>query len=308
MILNIRFLRLFGICCLVLGAFLLGGCGERMESTKYYYNPTWTTNGNIVAIVGLQSTRKDWLGQSLGSTYTESLKTLTAAGTGETFIYDVTGAPPYYMSVSPSRNYVGYMDGLNNGSFSKVILHNLSLEAYSGATRVELLFDPRLISFDWSSNGNRLVYCTTNEVRIRDWNDFIGSTDTLVIAQNGLEFIAWKYGNMIAFTYTDTSGNHLSLIYPDGSGRLDLAVAASVTKPSINPANTFEVYGLAGGSYCLVTYNAASPATTEVKANCRANTPRLDPTGAKALYNKVGEQSGLYTLDLTSQIETEVIK
>jgi hypothetical protein len=285
-----------GVCTL---AFILASCGERQDTTKYYYSPSWLRDGGVVFTSGLQSIRKDAIGTQLGSSYTESVSTVDATGAGETFLFDVTGAPPYSASCSPAADYLAYLDDLRSNLFHRIVVRNIAGGAHSGLDQVELAFNPGIRSFDWAPDGQRLVYCTTGEVRTikRD-----GSGDTLVIAANDLSFVTWKYADRIAFVH----GGILSLIYSDGSGQLDLAAAASVDKPQISSANTSEVYGLAGGSYCKVNVDAGTPATSEILAACKGDLPRLSPAADKAIYSKLGEQTGIYALDLTAKTETKI--
>lgn len=293
--------------CLGFGILILSGCGEKTESTSYYYKPAWTADGKVALVKGVQSVRKDAIGTQLGSTYTESLITMTSAGASETFIFDVTGTPPWSPSCSPNRNYAAYMDDKRGDYYGKIIIRNISTEAYTGMNEVILLFSTnRIRSFDWSSNGNQIVYCTSQEVHIRDWNDYLGATDALVTAEANLQFVSWRYGSRIAFVHG--SPEVLSLINSDGSGRLDLSASASVDIPQISSANTFEVYGISGGSYCVVDTSAGTPATTEVYANFKGSLPRLSSDASKVVYDKVGEDSGIYVLDLsvTPKVETKI--
>lgn len=296
----------FALCTLSF-ALVLAGCGERYESTVYYYSPTWARDGKIVFIHGLQSVKKDALGTQTGSTYTEAVMSMTSAGASEALLFDTTGTPPYQMSCSPSRDYVAYLDNLNSGLFGKVVIRNISpTSPHTGLEKIELLFSPGIKAFDWSDDGNKIVYCTTQEVRIRDWNDYTGTTDALVTAESNLEFVSWRYGTRIAFVRTSGSDKVLSLIYSSGAGRLNLSAAASVDKPSVSASNTNEVFGIAGGSYCKVDTSAASPATTEVFANFKGQLPRLAPAADKAVYGKTGETSGIYLLDIAAKTETQV--
>jgi hypothetical protein len=292
--------------CLGFGILLLSGCGERSESTSYYYKPDWTADGKIILVKGLQSIRKDAIGTQLGSTYTESLVTMTSAGASETFIFDVTDTPPWAPSCSPNRNYLAYMDDKRGDYYGKIVVRNVSTEAYTGMNEVVLLFSTnRIKSFDWSSDGNKIVYCTSQEVRIRDWNDYLGATDVRVTAEADLQFVSWKYGDRIAFVHGSPAV--LSLIYLDGT-RSDLSAAASVNLPQISSANTFEVYGIAGGSYCVVDTSAGTPATAEVYANFKGALPRISAAADKVVYDKVGEESGIYILDLsvTPKVENKI--
>lgn len=151
----------------------------------------------------------------------------------------------------------------------------------------------------------KLVYCTTQEVHTVNFN---GTGDVLVTAEANLESVTWRYGGRIAFVHSTAAGKVLSLIYPDKSGRADKAVNASVDKPQISSLDTNEVYGIAGGSYCKVNVNAATPATAEVYANFKGDLPRLSPAADKVVYSKTNENSGIYVLDLsvTPKVESKI--
>jgi hypothetical protein len=282
---------------------LIAGCGERQENTLYYYGPSWTRAGDVVLIKGLQTVRKDVIGTQLGSSYTESLISMTAAGASESLLLDVTGNPPYGMSAAPAGDYVVYLDGLRSGSFSKAVIINIAAGVHTGLDKVELAFDPGIKSVDWSSDAKKLVYCTTAEVRTVNLD---GTGDTLVTAEANLSFVAWKNGTRIAFVHTSGADTLLSLIQADGTGRIDLPAVGSVDKPQIDPNNPNIVWGLSGTSYCSTNVSALTPATAETMANCKADLPRLNQAGDSVIYDKVGEQSGVYLLSLTTKAETKI--
>ncbi len=276
--LKIGALVLFAVCCL----FFTIACSSQSTTTFYNYSPSWTRDAKVVFVAGSQTT---------GQTYQENIKTVYATGTGESSSFkDVSDASAYQMSCSPQRDYVAYMTDLSNSAYRKLVIHNISAESHTGAENVEIIFSPRIKSFDWSANGNQLVYCTTNEVRVRDWNDYTGATDTLVTAESSLTFVAWQYGGRIAFVHNSL----LSLIYADGSGRLDLSSALSVDKPQISSANTLEVYGLVGTTYVKVDTSALT--STEVKTSFSGDLPRLSPAADRIVYSKTGTDSGIYIL------------
>jgi hypothetical protein len=283
-------------------AGLLASCGERQENNYYYYSPGWTRDGKVIFVGALESIRKDFLGSRLGYSYSEWVKTIYPSGSGESSVlFDVTGDPAYQMSCSPTGDYVAYLGGLSGGLYSKIVIQNIASGQHTGLEKIELLV-PGLKAFDWSSGGTQLVYCTTQEVHVRNWNDYTGATDTLVTAESLLTYVSWRYGNQIAFVHDSL----LSLINADGSGRLDLAAAASVNLPQILSTSTREVYGLSGGSYCSVDTSAAAPATTEVKSSFTGVSPKISPDGTQIVYDKAGESSGIYLLDLSSAVETKL--
>jgi len=293
------------LACLLLVASLLVGCGERVEYTRYYFSPSWTNAGKVIFVAGLQSVSKDILNSQLGSSYSQYVATIYPSGTGESSsLFNTTAATPYYMSCSPTRNYVAYMDELQSGLFGKVVIRNISIEAYTGMKDVEINFSSKIKSFDWSNDGNKIVYCTTTEVRIRDWNDFTESSDTLVTAESNLSFVSWKYGNKIAFVYTSGSDKLLSLISAEGSARVDLAAASSVDKPQISSSNTNEVYGVVGDTFVKVNVNTGT--TTEVASSFTGETPYLSPSADKVVYSKSGESSGIYYMDVATGTETKI--
>ena len=296
------------VSCLLLVVSLISGCGERTESTRYYYSPSWTKDGKIIAIGASQVVNRDVLGSQLGSTYTEYVFTIYPSGTGESSsLFDATGAPPYYMSCSPNRGYVAYLDELRNGLFDKITIRSISAESSTIMEEFVLNFDNPIKSFDWSSDGDQIVYCTTQEVRLRNWNDFVGA-DTLVTAESNLSFVSWQYGGRIAFVSSPASVETLSLIYSDGSGRLDLTGEAFVDLPQISSSNTNEVFGKVRASYCKVDISVVPPTTSEVKTSFTGVLPRLSPDATQIVYSKTGETSGIYVyvMDVTPEAETEI--
>jgi len=290
-----------GIVILMLG-LVVAGCGERTENASYYYGPAWTNGGKVIFTKTLQSTRKDFLGSQLGSSYTDSVMTMTAAGADESFLFDVTGAPPWEMSNSPANDYVAYLGNLENGLFGKIIIRNIAAGAHSGLEKVELIFPSGIKSFDWSDDGKKLVYCTSQEIHTIKID---GTGDSIVTTQAKLEFVTWKYGSKIAFVYTSGANKILSLISENGTGRNNLSASASVDMPQISSADTDIIYGIAGGSYCSVDVSAGTPATVEVLSNFKGELPRLSPDASKVAYSKTGEQSGVYVLDLSVTPKTE---
>ena len=299
---------LFRIVLLVSVVMLVfvGACGERTESSRYYYSPSWTRLGQVVFLGGTENIRKDALGSRLGSAYYESIQTIYAEGTSESAaIYDVTSATPYAMVCAPVGDYVAYMREPRLSTYGKIAIRSLSSEAYTGMTRTEIDFTPRINAFDWSNDALKLVFCTSTEIKTIDID---GSNETLVTAEADLEFVSWQYGSRIAFV-RDVSGTKLlSLINSDGSGRLDMGAGASVSYPQVSPTNTNEVYGVFGSSYCKVDVSAATPATTEVLAVFSGSVPRLSPDGTRVIYDKAAETTGIYVLgDVTgSPTETQV--
>ena len=288
----------FGI--LIFG-FILSSCSEIIESRYFYYSPSWTRDGKIIFIKGLQSTKKSATGSQLSSTYTQTLMTMSAAGTNETVLFDVTDAIPYSVSYTPTADYIAYLDGLRNGLFSKIVVKNIGAPPHTGLENAELLFSPGIVSFDWSNDGTRFVYCTTNEVRLININ---GTGDSLITGETDLSYVTWKYGTKIAFVHTAGANTILSLINSDGTGRVDLSPAAAVDKPQISSVNNNIIYGLAGGSYCSVDLSAGTPGTTEVSGNFSGNLPFLSPDGSAAVYSKTGQESGIYLLNISTEVES----
>lgn len=296
--------KLLIVSCLLLIVGLLAGCGERTETTYYYYSPSWVRDGKVILTGATQSVRKDYLGSQLGSTYTEYVMTIYPSGTGESAsLFDVTGEPPYGLTYSPTTDYIAYMADLRSGLYSKIVIRNISSGTHTGLEKVELLFSPGIKSFDWSNDGTKLAYCTTQEVRIIDID---GNNDTLVTAEANLESIAWKYGGLIAFVRSSGSNKILTMIYSDGTGRVDLTALASVDLPQISSTNINEVFGKAGSSLSKVDVRAGTPATTEVKASFAGVLPRLSPDVTRVTYSKSGETSGVYVLVIATGVETKI--
>jgi hypothetical protein len=281
--------------------FSLVGCGERIESTSYYYGPSWTKDGDIIYIYGLQSIRKDAIGTQLSATYTETVMTMNVQGSNETTLFSVDTSP-WMLSCSPSREYVGYLEEKVGDSFYKLVIRSTSLEAGRRMEKNVTLFSPeRVRAFDWSPNGDKLVYCTSSEVRVRNWNEYNGASDQLVTAESDVKFVSWKYGNLIAFTYG--SPEALSLISEDGLTRKDLPGLA-VSYPQILPTDTNIIYGINESKLCKVT---VSPATSEVVVeNFKGNLPQISPDGKYLVYDKEDETSGIYLLNLNTRVETKV--
>ena len=220
-------------------------------------------------------------------------------------MFDVSDATSYAMSCSPTTevDHVAYLDDLRSGLYRKIVIRNIAAGQHSGLEKVELVFSPGIKSFDWSNDGTKLVYCTTQEVRTVDID---GGNDALITAEANLEFVAWKYGGNIAFVSSQSAGKVLSLIDPNTKARTDVPVAASVDLPQISPINTNIVYGIAGGSFCSVEATAGSPSTTEVKASFTGDLPRLSPDASMVTYSKSGEESGIYILYTATGTEETV--
>lgn len=296
-----KFIGLLVVSFLVMG---LMGCGEKIESRNYYYSPTWTNLGKILYLYGLESVRKDALGTQLSSSYSETLMAMNIFGTDEAQFFATTDEPAYAMSYSPVRDYVAYLTEKVGNEYYKIVIRKVTTEAYTGMQKVVLLFSPKKVrSFDWSDDGNKIVYCTSNEVRVRNWDDYNGTTDVLVTSESELKFVSWKYGKRIAFTYG--SPEVMSLVYEDGSNRINLP-AASVSCPQISAVNTNEVYGIANGAYCLVDASSSSPAIVEVLTNFKGELPRLSPDAKYVVYSKKDEDSGIYLLNINAKSETKI--
>ena len=288
---------LFAVCC-------LGGCGERVENSSYYYAPSLTRDGKIIYIYGLQSVRKDVLGTQLGSTFTESVSTMTQAGAGSAFLFEVTGAPAYSMSCSPVSDYVAYLDGLSSGTFSKIVVRNISaVSPHTGLEQAQLIFSPGILSFDWSNDATKFVYCTANEIHTINID---GTADTRILTQDNLQFVTWKYGTKIIFVYTSGAETLMATINADGTGRANIAAGGTVAKPQISRTDNNKVYGIGGGSFCSVDISLGVPATTEVYANFKGSVPRLAYDSDVVVYSKVGEQTGVYLLNIAAKTETLV--
>ena len=174
--------RLIVAGCL-LAAGLLAGCGLKTETSNYYYSPSWTRAGSIIFVGETSSTSKDILGSQISSSYSKYVATVFPSGTGESAsLFNATDAVPCAMTCSPSSEgqYVAYGDELRSDLYRKVVIRNISTSTHSGLETVELAFNPGIKSFDWSNDGTKIVYCTTQEVRTVNID---GSGDTLVVAK-----------------------------------------------------------------------------------------------------------------------------
>jgi WD40 repeat protein len=292
------------VSCLLLVVSLLVGCGERTETSRYYYSPSWTNDGRIIFIGGTKSVDKDILGSQLSSSYSEYVKTIYPSGTQESqALFGVTEDPAYAMSCSPNRAYVAYLSELRSGEYGKIIIRSITTEAFTGMKVTELTFYPRIKSFDWSSNGDQIVYCTSSEVKIRDWNDFNGSTEQVVTSgETNLNFVSWKDGNQIAFVST-LEGTFM--INSNGTGRKELVgVGVVVDKPQVSSAAANPVYGIMGSTYVEVTVSTG--ATSEVASSFSGVLPRISPDGDMVTYSKSGEDSGVYIMYTATGTEETV--
>jgi hypothetical protein len=293
---------------LAAGIFMTG-CGGTTSYSYFYGNSSWTVDGNLIFIKVLQTTTKDILGSQTGSTITDGVAIMSAAGASETFQFDVTADLPYSMSCAPTTATTQYVAYLNNLDATTHLYGGILVRSLSSGQKlntVQLSFTPGIRSFDWSNTGTQLVYCTTSEVHTINLD---GTGDTpIVTGLTNVTSVTWKYGTKVAYVHTVGSDTVLSLMNANGTGSAqDLAPAASVDKPQISSANNSLIYGLAGGSLCSVDVSAGTPATTEVKASFRGSLPRLDPTGAKVTYDKLSlEDSGIYVLDLATKVETKI--
>lgn len=287
--------------CLLLVVGLLASCGVRTETSYYYYWPTWARDGKVLFVGNRQSTDRDTIGSQLGSESVEYVQTIYPTGTGESAsIFETTGNPPYVMTCSPAGDFVAYGNDLRSGLYRTLVIRGIG--SGGGLARIDHIFSSGIKSFDWSSDGLSIVYCTTSEVRTMELD---GSNDTLVTAEANIAFVSWKYGNRIAFVRTSGSDNLLALINPDGSGRTDLVAASSVGIPQISPTNTNEVYGLVGDSYKKVNVNTTTR-TDVVALGFEGEVPRLAPDGRQLTYSKTNEATGIYVLnDVTSATPTE---
>ncbi len=294
-----RKILIVGCLLLVIG---LVGCGVKTETMHYYHSPGWVNDGRIIFVGERETVDKDVLGSQLSSDFAQYVLTIYPSGTGESSaLFDTTNEPPYDLSCSPTTDYVAYMAELRNGQYGKIIIQNIAGGTYTGPETIEINFSPRIKSFDWSNDGSQLVYCTTREVHTIDRD---GYNDTLITAEANLEFVTWKYGNRIAFVSSTEAGKILSLINPNTKARDDLAVADSVDLPQISRIDTNVIYGISGGS--LASLEVSSETLTTVKASFTGRFPRLSPDADMVVYDKVGEDSGVYVLDLASGAETQV--
>jgi hypothetical protein len=281
---------------------LIAGCGEKTESTFYYYSPSTTRDGKIIYVKKLESVRKDAIGTQLGSTVTESIMTMTAAGASETFLVDVSNAPPSAMTCAPVGDYVGYLDGLSGVVYSKIILLNIAAGSHKGLNKIELTFDPGIKSFDWSNDAKKLVYCTSTEVHTINLD---GTGDAAIVTgATDISFVTWKFGTKVAYVNSVASVPTLSLMNGDGTGIVTNLTGAFVNYPQISSVNPNLIYGINGGSYCKVDITA--PATVEVKTPFAGNLPRLAQAADIVVYDKTSVASGIFALTLATSAEAQI--
>ena len=295
--------KIFWFACLLLVVALLSSCGLRTDTNRYYYSPTWTRDSQILHIVTTQTVDKDIFGSQLDSDSTDFVQTISLSGTGESpALFETTGTLPSLLNCSPNSDYVAYADDLISGLYRKIVIQNISLDVHSGIEHLELAFNPGIVSFDWSNSGTSLVYCTPDEIRLID----LEGADTLVLAQDNLVHVSWKYGSRIAFVYASGSDDLLSMINPDGSGRLDMTASASVNYPQISAADTSFVYGIYQGDLARVDVDAVAPTLQVFGSDFPGDRVRLSPDATTVTYSKAGETSGIYIMDIASGVETQV--
>ena len=299
------------VCLAVIAGIgaLTAGCGERQESTSYYYRPSWTRGGSVVLIKGLQTVRKDAIGTELGSSYTETLITSDAAGASESALLDATDSLPYAVSAAPAGDYLVYLDGtsLRGTLFSRAIVVSIAGGSNTRMEKSEFTFSPGIKAIDWNNLGTKLVYCTSTEVRTINLD---GTGDTAIVTGGtGISFVTWKYGAQVAYVHTVAAVPTLSLLNGDGTGTAtNLPAAAFLDKPQIDPNNNKIIWGLSGTSFCSADATVpATAVTVEALANCQASLPRLNPAGTKVAYSKTGESTGVYLLDLATKTETKIL-
>lgn len=299
--LKIGYLLVIGIWALVITA--LSGCGEIQTNNRYFYSPAWTRGGQVIFVAALETIGKDIFGSRLSYSYNEYVQTIYPSGTGESAVlFNVTGDPAYQMSCSPTADYVAYLGSLDAGLYGKITIRNIAAGQHTGLEVAQLKFSPGISSFDWSSDGTKIVYAQGNDIRMRNWNDFTSATDVLVATVTGLSSLSWQSGNRIAYATSSVT----SLIYSDGSGQLNLPAAAFVSVPQVLLTNTQEVFGVSGTTFCSVDASVPSPTTTVVASSFSGVLPRLSPDGNTAVYSKSGETTGVYLLNLATGAETKL--
>ncbi|MBN2058062.1 MAG: hypothetical protein JW782_04655 [Candidatus Saganbacteria bacterium] len=282
---------------------VISSCGVRTETNYYYYSPSWTRGGALIFIGATDSVEKDILGSQLSSTYSEWVKTIYPSGTGESSVlFDSSGNPPYAMTCSPTGDYVAYGNDLRSGLYRTLVIRNISSGTHTGMELTELAFNPGVVAFDWSSDGTKLVYCTSTEVRTVGTD---GSNDTLVTAEANLADVTWKYGNRIAFVRASGGSKLLSLIRDNGTNRTDLSSSESVDLPQISASNADEIYGVSSGDLVMVDVGGV-PARSVIKADFPGVLPRLSPDAATLTYSKSSESTGIYVLNIATGAETKV--
>jgi len=296
-------LLIFVVLLLVVG--MVSSCGIRTETSNYFYSPSWTRANSIIYIGQTSSSTKDILGSQLSSSYTEWVKTIYPAGTGESSVlWDATDKPPYAMTCSPVTDYVAYGDSLRSGLYRTLVIRNIAAGAHSGLDLVELAFTG-VKSFDWNNDGTKLVYCTSTEVRTIDID---GANDALVTAESDLEFVSWKYGTRIVYVRTVGSSKECAMINSTGVGR---RVLGNLDLGQVSGANTNEVYGVVNTTtateFWVADVSGATTTLTQITApTLQAVLPRLSPDATLFAYSKVNETSGVYTLNIGTGVETEV--
>lgn len=298
-----------GFLLLVVG--LLISCGARTETSLYAYSPCWTRGGAVLYVGATSTVNKDIIGSQVGSSYAEYLKTIYPSGTGESSILaDTTASPAYVPTCSPLTDYVAYGTNLRSGLYRNIIIQNISSGTHTGMERTELTFVPGIKAFDWSSDGTKLVYCTSTEIRTVS---IYGTNDTLVTAESDLEFVSWKYGNKIAFIRNLATYNDMSFINEDGTGRVTSSFSYAPERPNwpqFSPTNTDVVYYLnpnnLGQNHCIRYYVTSATAEVVSTSYINAASLRVSPTADLVAYSKTAEATGIYALDVTTAVESKI--
>lgn len=271
------------------------GCSLRNETTNYYYNPAFTRDGKVLFVTERHSSDKDALGSQVASSNAEYLTTIYPAGTGEsTSLLDVTDLTPGPLNCSPTGEYVGFLYELRSGAYGKLGIYSISAEAGPWFAERTVTFPLRIKSFDWSASAEKVIYCTTSEVRVKDLGS---SEDLLITAETGIESVGLKYGMRIVAAGSSEGIRRCFSILLNGTGRVDYV--AALEQPQINGGNTGEAFGILDGK--LVKINLTSGVTTEIYASfSNIDNFSLSPDGTLAAFSRTNETTGVYVLNLAT--------
>jgi hypothetical protein len=278
---------------ILLGALLLlAGCGDRSSTSSTYGIPDWTKDGKIACIRGITQERFDSMGTVISKNYTEWLTYMDADGGNAYSDIDITADNASNLIMSSVATLAAYASGVGGGSFNKAVIYYFPSASGSHATRLEIALS-NAVSFDWDNTGTKLVYCNAaGEVRTISID---GTGDTLIKDVDATS-VAWKNGNRIAFTYLDSGTSKVALLNLDGT-QLNTNIA-NVSNLCVSKANTFEVYGVKGTAYVMI-----SPTEATKIASFSGNNPRLALTGDKIVFDKDGS---LYTQDFTGAAAVKI--
>ncbi len=222
--------KLIILVCLISIGFIVGGCGATFSEDTGYYDPTWSTDGRILAVKTVtkyQSQGFPGYGSSKELSYAQYIVSMKDDGSEERILYGGEGKTAGIPVASPLGNYIGYI----SGEFINIITADGTKEIKN------IDCGESINSFDWSPDETRIAFAG------EDSHDLylINVSDEVKIKLTGsAESVAWRVGEKIVFSFADTES---SKIYSINITSTSLEVIASVGgDPQISNLNKV-VYG-----------------------------------------------------------------